>query len=62
MTGESYAGRYIPRYASQIVDENHKLLVKAERSQVPVNKSELIHLKKIAIGNGLTDVAVQTPR
>lgn len=61
MTGESYAGRYLPRYASQIVDQNHRISEKASKEGKKAKKGELINLKKVAIGNGLTDVAVQTP-
>ena len=62
ITGESFAGRYIPRFASEIVDQNMKITDKAARSGKKIEKGELINLKKVAIGNGLTDVAVQTPR
>lgn len=62
ITGESYAGRYIPRFASQIIDQNMKILDRSARSGKKPKKSEIINLKKIAIGNGLTDIAVQTPR
>lgn len=61
ITGESYAGRYIPRYASEVVDRNQQLVFAAERNDKAVDKSQLINLKKVAIGNGLTDVAVQLP-
>ncbi|UZJ54524.1 hypothetical protein CBS101457_003844 [Exobasidium rhododendri] len=61
ITGESYAGRYIPRYASQIIDQNKKIIDKANRSGEKAKKGDLVNLKKVAIGNGLTDVQVQTP-
>lgn len=60
--GVTLPGRYIPRYASQIVDQNQRIKDKAARSGNKIKKGELINLKKVAIGNGLTDVAVQTPR
>ena len=49
ISGESYAGHYIPWIAKVIVDENQKA------SQ----KSEMINLETIAIGNGITDAVVQ---
>lgn len=62
ITGESYAGRYIPRYASEIVDRNHDISYAALRKDKKPKKGELINLKKVAIGNGLTDIAVQVPK
>ncbi|KAK5669790.1 hypothetical protein QVD99_004169 [Batrachochytrium dendrobatidis] len=50
ITGESYAGKYIPHFAIQIDRVN------AQRIQSP---STLIPLKGIAIGNGLTDPVTQ---
>ncbi|KAF8599601.1 serine carboxypeptidase [Ceratobasidium sp. AG-I] len=46
MSGESYGGRYLPVFASEIVDQNKR----AEAGGfVPIN------LKSVLIGNGLTD-------
>jgi cathepsin A (carboxypeptidase C) len=47
MSGESYGGRYLPLFASAILDGN-KALVK--QGLEPVN------LKGVLIGNGLTDL------
>jgi len=47
MSGESYAGRYIPVFASEIVDQNKKA---EERGLTPIN------LSSVMIGNGYTDV------
>ncbi|KAG9004034.1 hypothetical protein FRB94_002743 [Tulasnella sp. JGI-2019a] len=46
LTGESYAGRYLPLIASEIVDSNEKA-VKA--------RYERISLKSVLIGNGWMD-------
>ncbi|KAI5116945.1 hypothetical protein M0805_003673 [Coniferiporia weirii] len=46
LTGESYAGRYLPVYAAAIYDQNKDLVAKGP---TPVN------LKSIMIGNGATD-------
>lgn len=61
MTAESFGGRYIPIFATQIVDMNREKILTAEKEDREVKKEELINLKKIAIGNGLTDIATQTP-
>lgn len=60
LTGESYAGRYIPRYAAEIADRNFALTSKAARDHKKLARGELINLKSIAIGNGLTDIVPQT--
>ena len=51
ITGESYAGHYIPAIAATILDENASL------KKLHVNDVESIEIKlaSIAIGNGLTD-------
>ncbi|KLO18953.1 alpha/beta-hydrolase [Schizopora paradoxa] len=46
LSGESYAGRYLPVYASAIYDQN---VILEEKGLTPIN------LKSIAIGNGATD-------
>ncbi|KZT24362.1 alpha/beta-hydrolase [Neolentinus lepideus HHB14362 ss-1] len=46
MAGESYAGRYLPLFASAVYDQNAKLV---EASMTPVN------LSSIMIGSGYTD-------
>lgn len=61
LTAESFGGRYIPIFATQIVDMNREKILTAEKEDREVKKEELINLKKIAIGNGLTDIATQTP-
>ncbi|KAF9246868.1 peptidase S10 serine carboxypeptidase [Melanogaster broomeanus] len=48
LSGESYAGRYLPVFASEIYDQN--LIAKAEGR-------ETINLQSILIGNGITDVS-----
>jgi len=48
MAGESYAGRFIPVIASEIYDQNLRLV---EAGMSPVN------LSSIMLGNGLTDFA-----
>ncbi|KAL9932251.1 hypothetical protein V8E36_009023 [Tilletia maclaganii] len=54
MTAESYGGRYIPRYAAEVVDRNAAIVQKAARKGEEVDNSKLINLKSVAIGNGLT--------
>ncbi|CAE6534090.1 unnamed protein product [Rhizoctonia solani] len=46
MSGESYGGRYLPVFASEIVDQN---------SRAEAQGFEPINLKSVLIGNGLTD-------
>ncbi|QRW18297.1 Serine carboxypeptidase [Rhizoctonia solani] len=46
MSGESYGGRYLPVFASEIVDQN---------SRAEAGGFEPINLKSVLIGNGLTD-------
>ncbi|CCA73703.1 related to PRC1-carboxypeptidase y, serine-type protease [Serendipita indica DSM 11827] len=46
LAGESYGGRYLPLFASQIVDQN--LILKKHGSKP-------VPLKSVMIGNGLTD-------
>ncbi|KIJ19841.1 Merops: S10.UPW [Paxillus involutus ATCC 200175] len=48
LSGESYAGRYLPVFASEIYDQN--LIAKAEGRST-------INLQSILIGNGITDVS-----
>ena len=50
ITGESYAGHYIPAIASHIVEANKAALP----TKVHIN------LESIAIGNGWTDPLIQT--
>lgn len=53
VTGESYAGHYIPAIANQIQTQNLQL------KQSNPHQLANINLVSIAIGNGLTDPAVQ---
>ncbi|EJD07214.1 alpha/beta-hydrolase [Fomitiporia mediterranea MF3/22] len=46
LTGESYAGRYLPLFGAAVYDQNSLLI---EKGLAPIN------LKSIAIGNGITD-------
>ncbi|CAE6506630.1 unnamed protein product [Rhizoctonia solani] len=46
MSGESYGGRYLPVFASEIIDQN---------SRAAAHGFEPINLKSVLIGNGLTD-------
>ncbi|KAK0564562.1 hypothetical protein OC861_004209, partial [Tilletia horrida] len=59
MTGESYGGRYLPRYASEIVDRNQAYVQRAARAGEALDKSKIINLKSVAIGNGATARAKQ---
>ncbi|KAJ3152898.1 hypothetical protein HDU89_001105 [Geranomyces variabilis] len=52
VTGESYAGHYVPAIGAKIITENEALTEKK-------NKNLEIKLKGLAIGNGLTDPLVQ---
>lgn len=52
MSGESYGGRYLPLFASAIVDGNKALI---KQGLEPVN------LKGVLIGNGLTDQFTMFP-
>lgn len=65
LSGESYAGRYIPIFASEIVDRNRDITHaawKAGKKPGDVKEqAQLIPLKSILVGNGITDVSVQVP-
>ncbi|KAL6307995.1 serine carboxypeptidase [Sparassis latifolia] len=52
MAGESYGGRYIPVFASEVYDQNAKLI---EAGINPIN------LKSVMIGNGCTDFVTMSP-
>ncbi|KAI0071137.1 serine carboxypeptidase [Panus rudis PR-1116 ss-1] len=52
MAGESYGGRYIPVFASEIYDQNAKL---KDSGVTPIN------LTSIMIGNGCTDWSTMVP-
>ncbi|KAI0800559.1 serine carboxypeptidase, partial [Fomes fomentarius] len=52
MSGESYAGRYIPVFAAAVYDQNAKLV---EAGLTPVN------LSSVMIGNGCTDFDIMLP-
>ncbi|KAH9896522.1 alpha/beta-hydrolase [Cubamyces lactineus] len=52
LAGESYAGRYIPVFASMIYERNTEL---EEAGVTPIN------LTSIMLGNGCTDFATMTP-
>jgi carboxypeptidase C (cathepsin A) len=50
MSGESYGGRYLPVFASEIVDQNSAAKAQGRHEAV-------INLKSVIIGNGNTDGA-----
>ncbi|KAH9842383.1 peptidase S10 serine carboxypeptidase [Rhodofomes roseus] len=52
LSGESYAGRYLPAFASYIHDQNR--LAQAEGR-------ETINLQSVLIGNGITDISTLYP-
>ncbi|KAE8251665.1 hypothetical protein A4X13_0g3892 [Tilletia indica] len=60
-TGESYAGRYLPVFASTIVDHNKAVRAKAARSGHKPDPSKEVNLKGVMIGNGWTSAARQLP-
>lgn len=53
LSGESYGGRYLPVFASEILYQN-SLLVGSKSKRSPLN------LKSVLIGNGLTDAVSMT--
>ena len=53
MTGESYAGKFIPHISKYILDMNQKIKTGGEKNFSTIN------LKKILIGNGLFDPSIQ---
>ena len=59
MAGESYGGRYIPVFASEVSDRNAEIRAKAKKQGKKPAKDELINLKSVLIGNGLTDISKQ---
>ncbi|KAK4699713.1 hypothetical protein P7C70_g6545, partial [Phenoliferia sp. Uapishka_3] len=50
LSGESYAGRYLPVFATELLYQNSMLEKKKKGSVAPIN------LKSVIIGNGLTDI------
>ncbi|KAJ3194807.1 hypothetical protein HK101_001868 [Irineochytrium annulatum] len=52
LSGESYAGKYVPHFATSVLNHNARLNADAE-------DSHLIPLRGVAIGNGLTDPSSQ---
>lgn len=62
LSGESYGGRYLPIFASEIVDMNMAYTDAAFAKGKKPKKDQLIDLKSVMIGNGLTDVSVQIPQ
>ncbi|CAO1619409.1 unnamed protein product [Parajaminaea phylloscopi] len=56
LAGESYGGRYIPQFATEVADRNHKIREDARRKQTDVDPKALINLKSIIIGNGIVDL------
>ena len=54
LSGESYAGRYLPVFATEIVHQNFKLAKKSRHERKPIN------LKSVLIGNGVTDAVTMT--
>eukprot|EP00581_Thalassiosira_minuscula_P008870 CAMPEP_0183706806 /NCGR_PEP_ID=MMETSP0737-20130205/3538_1 /TAXON_ID=385413 /ORGANISM="Thalassiosira miniscula, Strain CCMP1093" /LENGTH=570 /DNA_ID=CAMNT_0025934319 /DNA_START=79 /DNA_END=1788 /DNA_ORIENTATION=+ len=63
LTGESYAGHYLPAIAHKIWKENQKLSTKEQGDllQLPFSKKGLLHLplSGVAIGNGSIDIQTQ---
>ncbi len=62
IAGESYGGVYLPNFAAEIHNQN-KALEAREEAGVSLSSTEpiKINLESIAIGNGLTNPAVQFP-
>ncbi|PFH46066.1 hypothetical protein AMATHDRAFT_156566 [Amanita thiersii Skay4041] len=52
LAGESYGGRYLPVFASEIYDQNS---IAIKQGQGPIN------LKSVLIGNGITDISTLYP-
>ncbi|KAI0052593.1 peptidase S10 serine carboxypeptidase [Auriscalpium vulgare] len=48
LSGESYGGRYLPVFASEIYDQNRKALAEGRQT---------INLQSVIIGNGITDIS-----
>ncbi|KAL1663142.1 Alpha/Beta hydrolase protein [Schizophyllum commune] len=52
LSGESYGGRYLPVFASEIIDQN---AMAAQENRSPIN------LQSVLIGNGITDISTLYP-
>lgn len=61
LAGESYGGRYIPIFATEVVDRNLEYTDAAFAQGKKPRKDQLLDLKSVMIGNGLTDTATQVP-
>lgn len=61
MAGESYGGRYLPVFASEVVDRNAELVRAQKKSPEKKHKRPegYVNVKSVLIGNGLTDQALQ---
>ncbi|KAJ3018677.1 UNVERIFIED_CONTAM: hypothetical protein HDU68_011020, partial [Siphonaria sp. JEL0065] len=56
LTGESYAGKYIPSFANRIISYNEKI---SHSNSSNIKTNQYIPLHGIGIGNGLTDPTTQ---
>ncbi|KAK0535214.1 hypothetical protein OC842_002380 [Tilletia horrida] len=59
LAAESYGGRYAPRYAAEMVDRNAEIEQRAARAGREVDRSQLVNIKGVAIGNGFSSPSQQ---
>ncbi|KAJ7216528.1 Alpha/Beta hydrolase protein, partial [Mycena pura] len=52
LSGESYGGRYLPVFASEIYDQNHLAITQGRPT---------LNLQSVIIGNGITDISTLYP-
>ncbi|KDN47566.1 alpha/beta-hydrolase [Tilletiaria anomala UBC 951] len=63
LSGESYGGRYLPIFASEVVDRNQAYELQAQKhGKTKPSKEQIVPLKSVLIGNGLTDISRQVPQ
>ncbi|PWN23735.1 alpha/beta-hydrolase [Microstroma glucosiphilum] len=58
LAGESYGGRYIPRFAAEMVDQDAALLAAAKKAGKEPEAGTIMDLKGILIGNGVAQWSI----
>ncbi|CAO1623370.1 unnamed protein product [Sympodiomycopsis kandeliae] len=57
IAGESYGGRYIPRFAAEMHDRDQELLSKAKKENKDPEPGSILDLQSIIVGNGVNELS-----